>query len=115
MIAALCAGILLISTQVKINYLSNPGFEDGLAGWSVKGDAIVSDREPIRGKRSLVFGKGGGSVTQSYKVPREPILWIWAFFKGGKVRKEQPDCEFVLISPMAFDPGTPRKHFTFLI
>ena len=66
----------------KVNYLVNPGFENGLEGWVVKGDVSVGSDKPIKGKSSVTIGTGGGSLSQTYKVPGERIIWTSAIFRS---------------------------------
>jgi len=63
-----------------VNYLINPGFKNELVGWEVKGEVSVSSEERVKGKSSVTIGKGGGSLSQTYKVPGERIIWISASF-----------------------------------
>lgn len=66
----------------------NPGFEDGLNGWRVKGEVRVETGQPISGKASLVVGPGNGSVEQRYDVPGLRILLFTAKMSGreGRIR-----------------------------
>jgi len=66
----------------KVNYLVNPGFENGLEGWVVKGDVSVGSEKPLKGKSSVTIGTGGGRLSQTYKVPGERIIWASASFRS---------------------------------
>jgi lysophospholipase L1-like esterase len=56
--------------------LINPGFENGLQGWSVQGEARVEMADPT--KPALVLGPGPSAVDQRYNVPGLRILWFGA-------------------------------------
>lgn len=62
----------------KVNYLINPGFENGLQGWASRGDVFLDSSKTLKGKSSVVIGYGGGSLSQIYKVPGERVIWTIA-------------------------------------
>jgi lysophospholipase L1-like esterase len=75
-----------MTPPAKVNYLINPGFDNELVGWEVKGDVSVSSEERVKGKSSVRIGKAGGSLSQTYKVPGERILWISASFHSSAAK-----------------------------
>ncbi len=58
--------------------LKNPGFENGLEGWSHEGQVEISTTSPISGKSSVRLGPGLGSIWQRYDVQGLRILWLGA-------------------------------------
>lgn len=52
----------------NLNYIVNGGFENGLTGWTVSGDAGIEKELPIAGGSSLRLGPGKGAVSQQYAM-----------------------------------------------
>jgi len=70
----------------KVNCLINPGFENGLQGWASRGDVFLDSSKTLKGKSSVLIGGGGGSLSQTYKVPGEHIIWISASFRAAEAK-----------------------------
>lgn len=82
-------------TPVPPGYLANPGFEEGLAGWTFNwntANPIISSSKFHTGGKSSSLGDGDlangngrkASIVQSVTVPDDqPFLVFWSFFISG--------------------------------
>lgn len=69
--------LVALAIQTKAPNLVNGGFDKGLSGWKVEGNARVLDK-------ALTVGPGMGSVQQRYDVPGLRILLLTASFKRSE-------------------------------
>lgn len=82
-------------TPVPPGYLANPGFEQGVVGWTFNWNTaspIVTESQAHSGQKSSSLGDdslptGNGrkaSIVQSLTVPTDqPYLVFWSFFTSG--------------------------------
>jgi hypothetical protein len=90
-------------TPVPPGYLANPGFEQGLAGWTFNWNTavpIVTDTKAHTGQKSSALGDntlptGNGrraSIVQSLTVPSDqPFLLFWSYFISGDDCLDEPN------------------------
>lgn len=56
------------TSDPTIASIANPGFEHGLAGWQVAGNASLDSASPLAGTPALWLGPGKASVRQRYEI-----------------------------------------------